>query len=109
MTQGFIEVPNILTCGTRSIFIVVESHCPYCWNFGAVRQLSKLCPGRNPELALATPVAPKPAAMEEIVVVEKPSPSNWTEMVRKGKKPVTFSTQHNIPPNKVVSPKLQRK
>lgn len=110
MWKEFLEITNVLKCGMRSIFVVVACNRPYCWTCGAVGHLSKLCPGRKPALAPATSEAPKPAATEETVVVEKlgQDPNNWREAMRKGKKPATFSTQQDVPPKKVVLPKLQR-
>lgn len=32
--KDFLEVPNVLKCDTRSIFVMVEDRLPYCWNCG---------------------------------------------------------------------------
>lgn len=44
----FNKFPNVITCGGRNIYVVVEGRRPNCRACGALGHLTKLCPTRNP-------------------------------------------------------------
>lgn len=44
-----MEIPNILICEGRPIYVVVDRHRPLCWACGAAGHLLKACPGMRPE------------------------------------------------------------
>lgn len=56
--KNFMAIPDIISCCSRNIFVIVEgrrSHCRYC---GVAVHLSKACYGKNSVPKPATPVAP---------------------------------------------------
>lgn len=38
------EIPDILVCRGKRIFVVVEGRRPHCWLCGTVGHLAKMCP-----------------------------------------------------------------
>lgn len=45
--KNFMEMPDILTCGRRYIYMVVEGRSPLCWSSGTVGHLSKERPWKT--------------------------------------------------------------
>lgn len=79
----FNEVPNIITCGGRNIFVVVEGRCRSCWGCDATGQLAKLCPIKKPTPQTQTTLEqPK----EEAIKKDTSSLGEWTGIVRRGGK-----------------------
>lgn len=43
--KNFPDIPGILTCIDRTIFVIAEGRGDYCWSCGATGHLSKVSPG----------------------------------------------------------------
>lgn len=87
----FNSIPNIFHCGGRPIYIVVERRRPVCKACRAAGQLSKACPGKNPEKQ------PQPSTSKEtkeagISPQIYKGPGEWTELVKKKGKSATLPT-----------------
>lgn len=76
--KNFIDIPNVLTCGGRNIYVVVKGRRPHCWSCGATGHLAKLCPGKNP--ARYAHSSPKEHPKEEALKKLPSVPSEWTEV-----------------------------
>lgn len=48
--EAFKNIPNIITCRDRSIYVVVEGRRPFCWVCSKPGHLAKSCPGKKPVL-----------------------------------------------------------
>lgn len=44
--KNFMAIPNILTCRSRPIYVVVEGRRPFCWASEGAGYLLKAFPGR---------------------------------------------------------------
>lgn len=48
--ENLMEIPNMLMCGDRFIYVVVEGRRPLWWACGDAWHLSKLFPRKKPEV-----------------------------------------------------------
>lgn len=47
--KNFMEIPNMLICGGRPIYVIVEGPRLFYWGCGAAGHLSKVFHGKRPE------------------------------------------------------------
>lgn len=47
--KNFMEIPNMLMCGGRPIYVIVEGPRLFYWGCGAAGHLSKVFHGKRPE------------------------------------------------------------
>lgn len=71
--QSFQNIPNILTCRDKRMFVVVEGRRLCCWSCGSVGHMAKECPGKKVEQPTKC-APPAAAATAATVIVEKVTP-----------------------------------
>lgn len=73
--KNFVYDPDILTCRSRNIFVVVESCRLNCWACCPAGDVSRVCPGKNPtpSTSSATPTTSSGEALAEVVDMESPA------------------------------------
>lgn len=104
--KNFNNILNVLTCGGKTCS---GGGChPHCWSCGAVRNLAKLCLGKN--LALQTQSSKAEQSKAEVPKKAPIGSSEWTEVVRKGSKVATLLHQQGVTSKGAAkSPKKQPK
>lgn len=105
--KHFIDIPNVLIWGGRSICILIEGHLSVCWTCGAECHLSKACPEKRPESQQQSTTFRETAEAGKRLNVVK-DPGEWTEEGKKRSKAATTIHQHDVPKEAKICPGRSR-
>lgn len=86
--ESFNGIPDILTCGGRRTFAVVQGRRLHCWSCVAAGYMAKECLGKNPVPPIQQRTAKQAAVQQQIAVrkqcVSPKDANEWQHVIRRG-------------------------